>query len=543
MPPSTDSTNSSLQQLPHEVLVQVMRWLPQRDRVGACALTCRALLAAEVAATDTLEGLWLSQQRADAAAAWLARHGSRHLKELELCGPPKSWAADPPPLVSLALPSHSLRHLQRLQLSNMMLLTVQPAAAGSRQTQHTMEASCSCRDTVDHSSCSTDAALAGLTALTHLLLNKCDVTSLGVGATQLSALSTLQQLWMWQLETDVSVEPTSPAYSAAFGHMLGQLCQLTNLSLQARYQQRLLGTVLAAASSLSRLQHLNLECVGTDECAVMVQDLPASLTYLEMQFCALSRNSSSSSSNMRYGQLTALQCVRLECTDFPPAVLLHMPHVTKLDCHSCGEQRMAETLAALQHLQQLRELELQEVLVTASAAEYAALTASSQLQTLQLQRCSIAATAAEHMFTAGRPLPHLTQLCISPDEGWPEITDEAADWLQDPAGLRHYSLVVGPAHVGRLVACCPALQELGMLVLDTRVAATDLALLLQLTALTKLGIGGVGCDGAATPALAAMTGKVKTTDTLCSCGNVLWFCDGNLLWFSSCRQAAMHALH
>jgi hypothetical protein len=508
MPPSTDSNSSSLQQLPHEVLVQVVRWLPQRDRVGACALTCRALLAAAVAATDAIEGLWLSQQRADAAAAWLGRHGSSHLKELELCGRPNSWAVDPPPLVSLALPSYSLRKLQRLQLSDMMLLTVQPAAAGSSQTQHTMEARCSCRDTVNHSSCSTDAALAGLTALTHLLLNKCEVTSLGVGATQLSALSTLQQLWMWQLKADVSVEPTSPAYSAAFGDTLGQLWQLTNLSIQARYQQRLLGTVLAAASSLSRLQHLNLQCVGTDDCAVMVQDLPASLTYLEMQFCALSSNSSSSSSNRRYGQLTALQCVWLECTDFPPAVLLHMPHVTKLDCRSCAEQRMPETLAALQHLQQLRELELHEVLVTASATDYAALTASSQLQTLQLQGCSMAATAAEHMFTAGRPLPHLTQVYISPDEGWPEITDEAADWLQDPAGLRHYSLVVGPAHVGRLVACCPALQELGMLVLKDGVVASDLAPLLQLTGLTRLGIGGVGCDNAAMQVLAAMTGEV-----------------------------------
>jgi hypothetical protein len=506
MPPSTDSTSSSLQQLPHEVLVQVMRWLPQRDRIGACALTCRALLAAAVAATDKLQRP-LSQQRADAVAAWLRRHGSSHVKELDLfawdTGLTLDAVDEPLTLVSLALPCHSLRQLQSLRLG---WLSVLPAATSSSHAQPSTEASGSCSNT-GQSSCCSEGALAQLTALTHLSLEHCDLTYLGVGATQLSALSALQSFRMYQILTDGSIDLTSPAYSAALGHTLGQLCQLTNLALKATYPQRLLGNVFAAASSLSRLQDLELESVGTADCAVMVQDLPATLTRLQMTSCTLSSRSSSSSKSSE--QLTALQEVSLECTGFRPGVLLHMPHMTRLSCDACEQQRMPDTLAALPHLQQLRELDLHEVSVAASAADYAALTASSHLQTLQLLNCSMAATAAEHMFKTGRSLPHLAQLCISIHESWPEMADEAADWLQDPAGLRHHSLVVGPADIGRLVACCPALQGLGMLVLDDDVVASDLAPLLQLTALKWLDIGGAGCDNAATQVLAAMTGEVK----------------------------------
>jgi hypothetical protein len=157
----------------------------------------------------------------------------------------------------------------------------------------------------------------------------------------------------------------------------------------------------------------------------------------------------------------------------------------------------------------LFDVELFEVPVTESAADYAALTASSHLQTLKVVNCSMAATAAEHMLTAGRPLLHLTELSITPVRCSSEISSQAADWLQDPAGLGDHSLAVGPAIAGRLVACCPALQALDVLVLEDGVVASDLAPLLQLTALTRLGIGGVGCDNAATLVLAAMTGSVK----------------------------------
>jgi hypothetical protein len=333
MPLSTDSSSSSsssLQQLPHEVLVHVMRWLPQDDRVGACALTCRALLAASEAATVRLDVISLNQQRADAVAAWLGRHGSSHMEVLNLNGLNNGWPLfpgdEPPVLASLQLPCHSLPKLQSLWLQ---LLAVQPVAACSSQAQRTIEASCSTTNTSDHSSCCTDAALAELTALTHLSLQQCDVTHLGVGATQLSALSALQQLWMEEISTDASIDLTSPAYSAALGHTLGQLCQLTSLMLKTTYRQPLLGTVVAAASRLTQLQDLELECVGKDG-AVLVQDLPRSLTSLEMEHCVLSSRSSSSSSHLQ--QLTALQHVMLEYTDVLGGALLHMPHVTALTC-------------------------------------------------------------------------------------------------------------------------------------------------------------------------------------------------------------------
>jgi hypothetical protein len=172
-------------------------------------------------------------------------------------------------------------------------------------------------------------------------------------------------------------------------------------------------------------------------------------------------------------------------------------------------QRMPNKLAAVQQLQQLRRLELREVSEIASAADYAALTASSQLQALVLLDCGMAATAAEHMFTAGRSLPHPTQLWVSPDRFWPAMADLADAWLEHAADLRDCSLVVGPANIGRLVACCPALQGLGTLVLEDGCVASDLAPLLQLTALSWLDIGGPGCDNAATQVLAAMTGEAR----------------------------------
>jgi hypothetical protein len=180
--------------------------------------------------------------------------------------------------------------------------------------------------------------------LTHLSFDRCDVTCLGVVATQLSALSALQRLQINDPQNDDSLQLASPEYSAAFGHTLGQLCQLTNLVLDAVIYQALLGTVFAAGSNLSRLQDLKIDCVGMEvDLAVMVKDLPASLTQLEMHYGTLSSSSSSGHSQ----QLAALQRVTLECTDVEPGVLLHMPHLTALDC-SLYEVTPAAAAAALE---------------------------------------------------------------------------------------------------------------------------------------------------------------------------------------------------
>jgi hypothetical protein len=63
-----------------------------------------------------------------------------------------------------------------------------------------------------------------------------------------------------------------------------------------------------------------------------------------------------------------------------------------------------------------------------------------------------------------------------------------------PAGLAENSLVLGPGDAALLVNCCPALQHVAMLAVEEGVPASDLAPLLQLNALTYLGIGGIGCD-------------------------------------------------
>jgi hypothetical protein len=77
------SSNTSLADMPPEVRACVLRHLPVGMRLGPCALTCSALSAAAVAATDVLCMHSIYQQKASALAAWIAKHGAT-LVHLEL---------------------------------------------------------------------------------------------------------------------------------------------------------------------------------------------------------------------------------------------------------------------------------------------------------------------------------------------------------------------------------------------------------------------------------------------------------------------------
>jgi hypothetical protein len=118
----------------------------------------------------------------------------------------------------------------------------------------------------------------------------------------------------------------------------------------------------------------------------------------------------------------------------------------------------------------------------------------------------------QHMFAAGR-LPSLKQLVL----GVPYAVWEGCERLSDYADqVADVSAVLGSGDVARLVACCPALEQL--MIAGVVQDEADLRSLSQLTALTQLCIGGDAIDsGMASNALAQLTG-LKTLEVYASPG-------------------------
>jgi hypothetical protein len=122
---SSRSTNStSLENLPQEVLLQVLQQLPQQDRIGACSLTCKALHTAAGPATEEvqLSPKQLSQQQADALVAWLTKHSSRALSKF--CLDSSERFGFTKAAVTLCLPWQQLDQLTSLILRS---VTIQQA--------------------------------------------------------------------------------------------------------------------------------------------------------------------------------------------------------------------------------------------------------------------------------------------------------------------------------------------------------------------------------------------------------------------------------
>ncbi|WIA31979.1 hypothetical protein OEZ86_002833 [Tetradesmus obliquus] len=297
------------------------------------------------------------------------------------------------------------------------------------------------------------------------------------------------------------------AYSAVLGTALGQLVQLTMLSLSTDCAWRLGGLALALLSSLSNLQRLELATAGTDQHPVQMQNLPGSLTALSLTDIIVDSTQDISSCC----QLSRLQQLELSATDVPATMLRHVPWLQTLFLDASMKKHAV--LPMLPQLQHIRSVILEEMQGAAAASDYAALTASSQLEKLQLTMCGIAGSAAEHMFAAGRLLPQLHSISIQSEfeNPWFPTEDKDSDDEDDDCAL-----VLGPGDAARLAACCPGLQALGTLAVEADVTAADLLPLLQLTALTRLELGGHGCgDDVAQQVLAKMTGLVHLEVLYC----------------------------
>jgi hypothetical protein len=173
------------------------------------------------------------------------------------------------------------------------------------------------------------------------------------------------------------------------------------------------------------------------------------------------------------GSLQNLQCFRLELS------LYFVNH------HSGAR----ELLAALQHLKQLRHLQLQSCGLGISRYHrdnfncYSALTASSHLTNLDLEDLSdmpVPQAAFDHMFPPGRTLPNLKVLRL---EGC------VSEWSE----LNH---CVEEAQVAKIAASCPALCRLALLGV-TPIVGLDARCLLQLPPGVTSVQGLVSVDGVA----------------------------------------------
>jgi hypothetical protein len=414
-----DNSNSvnchSFAHLTKEVLLQVLRQLSQQDRIGHCAATCSVLHAAAGQATEEVAYTGeIRQQQADALAAWLTRNSSTTLRQLCL-GTGTGGLAVP---VTVSLPWQSLRQLTSLTVRGV---------------------------TVEQADCS------------------------GLGQ-----LSLLQRVSLEELGVPTPSSVAVAAYSAVLGSELGQLVQLTELSLSVRAQHVLGGAVLAGVSNLRRLQSLNLRKIGSKECPARFQNLPKTLTALQLDWA---------------------------CVDDPRG----------------GFQ---DTVGMLPQLQQLQVVHLSCFGDGLDAADFAALTASSCLTSLVLMSCVVSTKAARHMFRPGQLLPHLQQINISAaalaDHGDLEV---ALD------GIRELSLLVRAGEMQRIVDSCPVLRSLGTLRVAVNLHDYELLPLLQLSALTDLSIGGAGCtDTVAEIVLANMTGEAIALHVVLICTCILLVC-------------------
>jgi hypothetical protein len=465
-------------------LALVLRLVPLQQRIGSCSLVCRSWRAAAALATAEIELKELNtQQQADALCAWLLRYGSNGLRHLNV------QSCIQQEHLAFSIPWQQLAELQSLRLKVFAL----PAAAA--HATH----------------------VEALTALTSLRLSCYNIQSYAF-AWQLRLLTGLRSLKLFPMGNlddaggAVHAEFEAAGFRDAIAEVLPQLVQLTCLSLERTGMD---GTALEAVSHLTQLQRLHL----TDECRdfeddegqlpLHIQHLPSSLTQLKLENSGVSCIGDGPNNGQQRQQLRELR-LSFAGSRFQLEAVAHMTSLTHVCIHDALDaENFAGLLDGLSQLQQLQRIEVvaanEDAQPLPPAASYAALTASSHLTTLLLSDCCMQSVAARHMFAAGRRVPHLQQLEITPHElrllGF-SLTMYTVDEVRD------YSLVLQPGYAAQLVACCPNLRSLSLLWAPMSADASSLQPLTLLTHLTSLRVGGDGWGNqAAIDVLSRMTGE------------------------------------
>lgn len=488
-----DQQDAGAAELPVALCAEILRHVPQQDRLGLCALVCRAWASAAIQATVNLEKE-VEKEHLPALQGWLAQH-SGQLQTLKLFG--YSWGEE---MLQLQLPWDKMIRLQHLKLNGFTQLPGEE----DRPCNSPHAGSWDCSSGGNSSACAEWPELPSLRKLELSRVKLLDISSIFqlTNAPQLRSLIlksiefTLVQFASFHTpgcKVDVQI------VAQAIPYLLQRLPQLSVLKLplfpftDAAVQQ---------AAALQGLQELSITQAAFVP-ACHLQQLPSTITRLQL---SEDRPFVSPSPQDLFG-LPGLLHLKLGSCTVPPTLLASVTQLQQLSLQECDllpkdmysgfmTPGTVALLEALTKLTSLRDLRLRDQLLDTrgtiiSPQHFSALTASSQLTGLTLvprwgSGCMpLPCGAVQHMLPPGRQLQSLQHLTIS-------------------TGDRRDACCLDSDDLSCVVASCPQLHMLD--VGGSVQQGVDWSVMLQLPACcTQLRLKGAAFADAAVPVLAQLT--------------------------------------
>lgn len=439
-------TASPFARLPVAVLARILRHLPLRQSLGTAAVVSREWAKAAAHSASQLQ-LTLKQLSAAAFVSWLQRYGQQ-VESLQLT----CWQCDfglwrasflghpPPQTLQLQLPWAQLQGLQVLMLDHIELPPIAGAATAAVSQ-------------VQAVSSSLGAATRFNLKLKQLELRSCTLAS----------PDCLLQLASSTGLTALCVESTRFA-AAAEGEAESIVCRLLQrqphlivLHLVLDKDAVLSCDVVQHVDKMQQLQDVRLRLSAGEFDSCFLQ-LPPSLTKLQLTDGrdAVALGAADCSHPLlppQLQQLSRLECLVLRHCRLPSQMLVSLSsQLRRLELNRCtllpGDASehmsrprwtpLAQTLAgiaaflsSLQHLTQLKHLQLQDMTLRQATEwdeevppleQFSALTASTNLTALHLvyqpESHVVPADAMQFVFPAGRQLPQLREVSIDCFPDW-----------------------------------------------------------------------------------------------------------------------------
>lgn len=373
--------HSLFDRLPIQLLVLVLKNIPQRRRLGFCAVVSKTWRTAAVMATNRITADMHEARDRVSLSRWLRLHAAAAAVDSIIL-----WQMDYEPFVKgppfLLLPVQHLAALRKLVIDH-----IDARIVGSPPSQGVIA-----------------GLVVELSALTHLSLH-----GISWSLSSLPALTELRHLELvhcGQVDTAEHWEAVAAA--------LPRLQHLTTLDLAGSLTQ---DAFLSGMQQLTCLQELLLGANDEDCTAASFQALPVTLTKLRI---------TAATSNLDLGpvttpgltQITALQWLEIQgLARFDAALLGSMPSLRHLilDTHNLAPAAAGglslSALSALTKLQHLQlPLRIEHLEAQPTPADVAALTTSSQLTYLDIGQGLVAQCQYVHMLPEGRQLPQLHTL-------------------------------------------------------------------------------------------------------------------------------------
>jgi hypothetical protein len=461
---------------------------PQQQRLQQCALVCKAWASAAALATIHIQQTFPAEGHSiPALERWLQQH-ARQLESLQLTHSSRSpesldeftdeelslrvWNTKH----SLQLPWAKLSKLQHLQLDRFKLTL--PGEGDSSSIS--LGAGASSSSSSSSSSCGQDTYYPApllLPRLQQLQLSKVELVSSSsllqlAGVPGLTSLKLLDNSFSRLQDcneavlTSIIKEPALQQLAASITRLLQQLPRLVVLELPGFPMS---AAAMQQLSCMQGLQQVTLD-QPSDMAVCNLQHLPRSITQLQVKGCFQPGVPKEPTKPPQLQQLAGLLRLELLFCAVPPKVLGAFTRLQALKLFVCtllpappepddsddllgyeaeGTAALLNVLAGMTCLQDL-ELSCERLDTVSTAPQrFAALTASTQLTRLAinpLDHIPLADGAAQYMFPAGRQLPLLRELNISP-----EVTD--GEWAEE-------AWCMEGADICSIAQCCTGLQKL-----------------------------------------------------------------------------------